>query len=1815
MSCKITYQDKTFDTAEDLFHYARQHNVRAILDVMNHPLPDREHNAPSRPSGGDMYLQAQTLNERNEQFNKDLGEVIKKTLKPGTTLNLGKPGRILQQSGLENLPINITSTLLVDKSTQANHKFNLEDLINLPRKLNFPVLMVMDPDNAHSVTVMVDMKDSQGRYFTVAVGLQNKGDHYDITTIFPRDNDAKIFRLVNDGQAMYINKEKSLKYLQSRGHNALSHSSSTRDFYSKVTDKINTFRNRVSEDDVQEWKRQFQLEKSTLPSKASSKTLSRIREFMARVGVDEKKVQAITIDGKPVGANGAAHLFQAVAEVVEGSEATALPEEAMHFAVEILEQTQPKLFNGMLSAIGNYALYRDIYDQYKNEYTRDGKPDLRKIKKEAMARLLVEQVIHQSEGLTEKPELLAKSQGWWQAIKDWFKVLFNKAGFNPFHEAAKQVLDNNFSEGATKNLQSGDTYQQLGESPKQTAVWDKMQQEKVDTVKVPTLGVNGEESSKYLHKGKDVANRVTSLVKGKAGNKFKDKEVTPETRKLWNEYTKVGTRGHADMEAIGETLVNPSTGLLRETPLDDSGYTSQLNPADRAPYEVLKRYLTETLASYPEGTRFSLEQIIYDGSGKSDTGGTIDFVAILPEKDGKVEADILDWKFKYLDKQKYDDIPWYNKQEWQDQMGHYSRMLKKYGVDKIRRSRMVPVIVDYQVEGRDTLTPTATAKSITLTPTLTIGNAKYELPVPTYTERTGDASLDKLLDKLVSVLDRERGKEVIGGRKDLKAEMVNSITTSIREIQVRQNLQPLLHQAALIGEAVDRTLATADTVLAIADLSTLSREEKSTLLYDLREGKAELGVYAGLHVELLPFFKEKVSPEDEILRKGITEAAEKAQVKLSQLTQMQEALADRMATEERGIAGILNPEREMAFLNRTMDRLSDRSPAAQRALYQISSDIEGKSADEERKLLEELIHLNKGVTAWARAKGMSVKAATHLFYARDEKGKVLHKLIDETDAAFFVTLKEKIKTQDAEWMQDNIDIPAYIQAVQAYVATEKQRINENIYPGTDEAVRERKERETRELEEKYNLENGNALLQYGSHTKVGVRDFPLGDKWQSPAYKELLKKGNEPVLTQYRWQKALNDRAAESGYLDEVRSVRTFLAYVPRTLAETLANSGVAQAADKALMSFAASPDDVGYGAKDELTGKIVNKVPRYFTQDRGGDYSDDYYKSIEAFVKYATKYKYAKQYEEEALLYGAIEEAKDHLKLNTKGEVLRDASGEELQTIKGNEVNLRSYEDAMKYVIYGQKYVDSDTDANVEGLNAVGKVLRKTGNSINRLLGKDIVEENVFQDRQASMRKIVTANNSAFRLIKLGASPLLSTVNFLGGNAQAMIKAGRFYNKTEYIKHELSFKLRKFQGTEGMKYLAVIHEFMPLLEDEGRELGKKLRPSALQKHSLSELLMSMQTGGEKLIQYANAGAFLENAIIRDGKIVNAREWLRQQPDYRSRYEGSATDRAVLEASFEEKVKELQKENVFNTATLKEDHLQAPWADKAMDDARLAYRSLVRNYSKTLTGNMSAEDIRRANQDLFMASFMVFKNWIPTMVADRTKDLHYVEGLKGYEWGRMRMTARILLEHGLFSLKGLGDAISMVKGSGKGVSALDALYEAKKAEYEKQNGTPFTMDKAAFFDLVRQNIRMQMKETLLLLAMIGMYLGLKAIPPDPDEDAGTKNFYRYSLRALDKLHDEISFYYNPLSFQQILNGSVFPSLGLITDATRVLANVGEQGFGFVLQNNKLMDSAHPAKYLMKTIPVTSQLGDYLAIFYPQLAKDLNIQVSSQSRMH
>jgi hypothetical protein len=185
-----------------------------------------------------------------------------------------------------------------------------------------------------------------------------------------------------------------------------------------------------------------------------------------------------------------------------------------------------------------------------------------------------------------------------------------------------------------------------------------------------------------------------------------------------------------------------------------------------------------------------------------------------------------------------------------------------------------------------------------------------------------------------------------------------------------------------------------------------------------------------------------------------------------------------------------------------------------------------------------------------------------------------------------------------------------------------------------------------------------------------------------------------------------------------------------------------------------------------------------------------------------------------------------------------------------------------------------------------------------------------------------------------------------------------------------------------------------------------------------------------------------------------------------------------------------------------------------------------------------------------------------------------------------------------------------------GIEALDRYYQDFAAKYEEETGEPLNMSREDFIDMIRINLRNQLKELAILGSLMGMMFALGFTAPDDDDDKASKNFHRYTLRVMDKFVGELSFFYNPAEFQNLLNGGMFPAMGIAGDISKFTKHSLMQITGMDMNSETSYDDvrkkAQPIKYAMKMLPVTKSIVTYLSILNSNFAKEFDVTINKES---
>jgi hypothetical protein len=310
----------------------------------------------------------------------------------------------------------------------------------------------------------------------------------------------------------------------------------------------------------------------------------------------------------------------------------------------------------------------------------------------------------------------------------------------------------------------------------------------------------------------------------------------------------------------------------------------------------------------------------------------------------------------------------------------------------------------------------------------------------------------------------------------------------------------------------------------------------------------------------------------------------------------------------------------------------------------------------------------------------------------------------------------------------------------------------------------------------------------------------------------------------------------------------------------------------------------------------------------------------------------------------------------------------------------------------------------------------------------------------------------------------------------------------------------------------------------------------------------------------------------------------------------------------EDKRKELLKDNaILKLGSIKDGNLT--FGDNVKIDEKdiSKFVNLAHYYQQRATGqNPEWNTIGYRAMTLGRLAGM-YKNWIPRTVQARYGKFSYNSQVDDYEWGRW-------LNYSNAVSSAWKDSWFKAIKTMMGFTDKEELITYAQAQYRKftenavENKKDFQefLSEDDFVDRYISNIKNSTKElyiisSLAFVLLSGMLAGGEG---DSDEEKAAKSFARFQI---DRLRDEFTFYFDPSSFTSIL-GNSFPQLTYINNVLKIpIWELPKQVFGFLTGNEDIMDKAHPLKYVLKTVPVFSELSKWSTFIYPPLAKDLGIK--------
>lgn len=1551
----------------------------------------------------------------------------------------------------------------------------------------------------------------------------------------------------------------------------------------------------------------LQIESETLPApKASEATVNTMKQAAEKMGINIMSMVDYAKgnpDMETKDVNGVADLMKKTIAVAEGMENVALTEEVVHIATAMMEQTHPGMITEMISKIDRFKIYKQVFDEYKNlkaYQLSDGKPNIRKIKKEAVDKLIAEVIVHKNDPASNFPDLLQEREmsmveRWWNAIIDKLMGLYRKSNIAVFQKAGEVIASGEVDASVTPK-EIGFYYNTTEDNPVNRMF---------DTIKSHHNDLELVDENKainvlrhYLYKGKKVAQSVTEKVKSKIGKKFERTEaqkLVDDMKRAW------GDEGHKLLERFFSTLIDEN-GYKRDKPLPDN-ITSNLPPEVEA---AVKGFAIELINSYTvPGTRFVIENKAVNLRAKGMIASTIDFMAIEPVmKDGQMisaKVDVLDWKFTSLEGMDKEDIPWYKKKEWVAQMGEYSQILYNYGLkpSQLRKARMVPFLMRY-----DNLIADQPQAGI-YPRAIEVGNLDpkeeskmYLLPVPIPAESTGNVEVDKLIKSLQNQYEKLYKTPVEPEAKQHKDQRLNEINRAIRNLQLKLNFSPLI-------EVADNFFRTAAKDIMDIDKKDFSQEEEGTIdvmqkdlityLNSASKYHNLAAVYNSVHK-----FADRTEEEKAIAEKlavisartkNMVEKIRDIQHRLTLARAEKEGIYVQYEQETIDSAPRISPEVPISSLFRDYEEASKIDASLIQLNAQImkvaSKETNMKYQDKMEDFREILLPLER--TASARGtKAFDMIATVTPSALR------LHR---KYDSKFWDSIKEARSKKDKKYLMQNMDMAKYKELAEKALEKELDYIERATWSSDEEqnAFRKKKAKEEAIKGLVITSEHFNGYDNF-NFTKILNQVL----KEEGNLSKEYLEMQRTPEAVKvWEYFTELNDRAKALGYLAK-NSSSSFFPLIEATILQKASNSGnfFSQLAKSAKeLGITSIDENQGLGKIDPETGEYQLEIPKYFTQTDKTmkEMSTDLGKVGAMWIKALLEYEKADSMESTLLTILSVEQSKGGIVTDKRGNIVRE--GGEIQVREENPN--ASYMEAQVYdFLYGIRE-DVGSAWNVR---------------LGKLAGKVSKTEEGKEQLIVNAKKLVKNAEVYTQAMGVGMKPLVTGANVTGANLHAYIKAGTFYDYSDYFKHELRVvKPNSLSTLEKALMLKMIPPGSDLISQEQRKIAKeKGFVDLAATWSFSDVMMATHSFAEHRLQYANSLSFIHNSMIVDGKIVPIKQYLIKQ-DRAKKYEPGFTEqqRRALEKSLDARVKALtESSSLLKTCSIENGKLVIP----GVSDRELAkYATLVTEYGRGITAAMNPDDKAAYKRDTMLNSFFMFKHWIPPMISQRVGEIRKDASTGEWEYGRTRAFIKTWTELGWFPVKRIH---AIITGSEEGLRILDQMLQDKKDRYFKDTGKELQITKEEYYDMMRKELNNQWKEIKMLFLLLGGVFAAAMMQPPEDESDLVKNRYKNMYKQISKMAEEITFYYNPVSFEAISRGSILPAVGVLAKIGRFLEAFAAEGIGHAIDDQEMIDKNYPIKYFINLVPGLYQIDtEVMPYVYPEWTKEEGRTISAQTRRH
>lgn len=1462
--------------------------------------------------------------------------------------------------------------------------------------------------------------------------------------------------------------------------------------------------------------------------------------------------------GKKLNVVAKADTLSRLIEVVEGrANESTLPEEASHAAINMIGDDSP-LMKSMLDKITGYSFYKDVLDESKSKQAyrnEDGSLNLVKIKKEAMGKLVSDYILAGNEG-GESTNNIRDARVWWEKVLDYIRNIFSKNPENPFKEISDAIMKNDPENIFKEGMKDEGEYYQTDKS------LDDLEKDQ-DRIKLDnTIDTRtGQKRHAYTYDGTPVKGSVTEtyvdpyLKRLFKGYNFTDKEK--ETNLLKAD---VGDVAHEEINNIVKSWTDED-GLLKEKQSQHNIITSP------EIYKKLNDYIQSVMAQFPEGTIFKTEQKVFDK--KNNVAGSIDFIAITP--DG--HWNILDWKTQEIFKGQEDLKP-HKPETYRIQLEAYKRILHdQYRVKDFDMVRAIPMKVDFEYTDK-TLTGVNGIEIGDIDPNKIPDSKNYLLPVSVKSEKTTSEQLDNLLVRLNGIKDNISDKKPLKEELFKKREELAKINNAIRDLQIRGRIERFidLGQTEFLkySEKMQQgTLTGKDIWEAKASLSLFS--SSSSHLWELSEDLLRAAKESGDPIAL---GKYKDNKEDLLSMNARTGRL------LFELTRPNgyiDQQADNLA-KEKGFQRLLSKETPVGNINGIFANLSKITQKSFQTFYKLLTRVQNTADAKFQEDARSLSKLEKGFKEWTAKSGVDWKTGLSKLLGETKDGKWNGNFLAKYKPEFYEKKEEAIKNENKKWLLENLrfDDEKYKEQEAKQIAS----IKEIKYTSDPEKNEDYINKKITQYKDSHNITLPNGDLNERALYNPTNYFLTANEDWYTNKWVQLNKPENTPLKEAYDFFMERNKEAESLGMIDG--NTPWFLPSIYATKVDQIAFGNYGKTFENNF--FKNLEVDAGNQYSPEIRasdGTVIERIPSYFKKDMGKessdgslDYSDksmDLFKVYGIYSRHMRNYEAMQDLEDSALLLTEVERNKGSLLTDWKGDVI--IKNGEVQSINSNDRNAKLLEGFVKFYLYD----------------------KRTG------WGADTVFSLPFSDKVYSLQKTWSSVLQYTGLKTRALNPFSGTAAFVGGTSNALFQArkGIFFTSGDWA-HALYGVVSNKTIRAAVKYADIN------LEDSKSHIISELALHGLSRNLSIDKAYIMQQYSYAGVENIIAAAMMRTHMLdENNKIVDINKYVKAKYDYNNTFFDLPKDqRNTIMSKIDAEVKDLKESrSLLKIGGLNSDGDFAIQGISKMDDTFSDFRNKVKGVIKNVLGNIGSNDISSIRTTLLGMTLMQYRSWIPDTIAERFAGYQYNPELDTHTMGKAN-----LFFSELFSKRMPQLAKALVVGFGdNAIKAANDRYNIMKGKAYEQ-GKEFNITRGEFTDLYIGNIKSQMSELITLMGFAACTLSVVGGGKSPD-DTDFNGIKKYLNRGLKRYYTDMAFYYNPLEFTKLIKNPV-PAIGLAEDFMKFTNALAAKGFGEVTGNQKIIDSAKPAKYFFNLVPVAHQLMLLIAAQDDDFRKEWGIKVDT-----